>query len=303
MFCSDDLHPDDLIKGHINLLVNKALQHGNALFDVLKASSYNVVQHYGLDIGLLQKGDPADFIVVNNLKEFKVLKTYINGQMVFDGRDVLIDSISEKPKNVFKASVINKEDLDIPYKTEYVKVIEAIDGELVTKQLLTKASNKNGSVGFSTESDVLKIAVQNRYKHSTPAVGLITGFNLKEGALASSIAHDSHNIVCVGTNDELIAETMNWIIARKGGIAFHDGKSIDGITLDIAGIVSRGTIRDVAEKYAAITSAARINGSTLKAPFMTLAFMSLLVIPELKLSDKGLFDGNTFQFTSIYAEQ
>ncbi|HKK63373.1 MAG TPA: adenine deaminase [Bacteroidales bacterium] len=302
MFCSDDLHPDDLLKGHINVLVKRALKLGYDIFDVLRASSYNVIKHYNLNVGMLQQNDPADFLMVNNLEDFNVIATYIDGKAVFSDGYQSLKPIKESPLNIFNANYIEKKDLQILFKTDYMKVIEAIEGELVTRKLMLKVKEENGLVAIDKRNDILKIVVQNRYKGSNPALGLIKGFNLKHGALCSSISHDSHNIVCVGTDDQLIIETMNWIIDHKGGIAYHDGKTIHGAALAIAGIISGETVKEVANSYANITNEAIKNGTTLKAPLMTLAFMSLLVIPELKLSDQGLFDVNAFEFTSLYDE-
>lgn len=302
MFCTDDLHPDDLMEGHINVLVKRALDLGYNLFDVLRAASYNANEHYKLNIGMLRPGDAADFIVADSLTNLTVLSTFINGKEVFSDGEVHIKSIKGETPNKFNARNIKASDLKIEAKKNHIKVIQAIDGELITRKKVFQARIVDGCIQEDIKLDVLKIVVVNRYKQIEPALAFINGFNLRKGALASSIAHDSHNIICVGTSDKEIAETINWIIDNKGGIAVHDGKMVSGLPLDIAGILSSDTVENAAEKYKALSGIAKSNGSDLKAPFMTLAFMSLLVIPELKLSDKGLFDGNSFEFTSLFDE-
>jgi adenine deaminase len=300
MFCTDDIHPDDLIKGHINLLVRRAIGEGYNIFDVLCAAGKNAADHYGLDIGMLREGDPADFIIVDSLEKWNVLETYINGSSVFkDGRTSLDLVASEKP-NKFNIQKIQSHDLIVKAEGEDLRVIKAIDGELITKEVRTRGKTEGGDVVADIENDTLKIAVVNRYSQSKPAMGFINGFGITKGALASSIAHDSHNIICVGTSDEYMAEAINWIIEHKGGIVVNDGNHLKGLPLDIAGIMSSETVEYAALKYNELTSIAKELGSEMKAPFMTLAFMALLVIPEIKLSDKGLFSGNEFSFTSIF---
>lgn len=300
MFCTDDLHPDDLMKGHINLLVKRAIAKGYNIFDVLKAAGMNAADHYGLDIGMLREGDPADFIVVDSLENWNVLETYINGSSIYkDGLTNIGLVEAEKPNN-FNIQKIQSGDLIVKAEGEDLRVIKAIDGELITKEVRVKGKTDGVNVVTDIENDILKMALVNRYSQSKPALGFINGFGIEKGALASSIAHDSHNIICVGTSDEYMAEAINWIIEHKGGIVVNDGNHVQGLPLDIAGIMSSGTVEYAARKYNELSIIAKEIGSEMNAPFMTLAFMALLVIPELKLSDKGLFSGKIFSFTSLF---
>jgi adenine deaminase len=300
MFCTDDLHPDDLMTGHINLLVKRAIGEGYNIFDVLRAAGFNAVEHYGLDIGLLKEGDLADFVIVDSLEKWNVLDTYINGESVFKKGQANLKLIGSEKPNRFNIQKIQSGDLIVKAEAEEIRVIKAIDGELITKETISRAKTDGEDVIADIENDILKIAVINRYSQSLPAIGFINGFGIEKGAIASSIAHDSHNIICVGTSDEYMAEAINWIIEHKGGIVVNDGGNVKGLPLDIAGIMSSETVEFAARKYKELTTIAKEIGSEMKAPFMTLAFMALLVIPELKLSDKGLFNGKAFSFTSLF---
>lgn len=301
MFCSDDKHPDDLIKGHINLLFKRAIEKGMDPLVAARICSYNPVQHYNLNVGLLQKGDAADFIVIDNFDSLNVLFTYINGQKVAESGKSLIqvEEIYNKP-NSFNALPLDIQDIELEAQSKKIKVIVVEDGQLYTKASVVKAKIENGKVVSDIQNDVLKMVVLNRYMPSKPAVGFIKNMGLKKGAMASSIAHDSHNIVAVGTNDLDIINAINAIIVEKGGISVSNGNKTNILTLPIAGIMSDLDGKEVAALYESIHNQALALGSTLKAPFMSLSFMSLLVIPELKLSDKGLFDGQKFAFTNLF---
>jgi adenine deaminase len=301
MFCSDDKHPDELTKGHINLLLKRAVAKGYQPLTLLTICTKNVIDHYHLPVGLVQKGDPADFVVVDNLVEFGVLSTFINGQKVAENGTCLFDvkPLDVTPNN-FNSEFITQEAIQVSDKNLNVKVIEVEDGQLYTKSSVAKLTAIDGSLQSDISNDVLKIVVQNRYQVSLPSVGFIRGFGLKQGALASSIAHDSHNIVAVGVNDADIASAVNEVVKNKGGIAVVNGDEKRVLPLPVAGIMSNDTVDDIAAKYLQLSQFAKQLGTPLSAPFMTLAFMSLLVIPELKLGDKGLFDGTKFEFTSIY---
>lgn len=301
MFCSDDKHPDDLLQGHMNLLVQKAVHLGYDLFDVLAACTRNPHEHYGLKCGMLRQGDPADFIRVNNLNDFTILETFLGGQKVFDGKNVHIPRIVEKAINNFKAVPILAADLQVVRKGDYLRVIEAIDGELITRSLKIKLSADSPFVQSDPLQDVLKIVVVNRYAPSPPAIGFIKNFGLKTGAMASTIAHDSHNIIAVGACDEALLAAINHTIDHQGGICVADAGKLTFLPLPVAGLMALEPASEVALAYQQLDKAARQLGCTLQAPFMSLAFMSLLVIPELKLSDKGLFDGNSFTFASLFA--
>jgi adenine deaminase len=302
MLCSDDLHPDQLSKGHINLLVKRALDKGLDPMKVLRSVTLNPVRFYKLDVGLLQEGDPADFVVVDNLENFNILECYIDGEKVFwKGRLNFKTSPSSKPNNFF-SNQPSTEDIQVKDLEKNVKIIRAIDGEIFTEKYIDRPLSRNGYLKPDVEKDILKIVVQNRYKEEKPALGFIKNFGLKEGGMVSTIAHDSHNIICVGTSDRIILELINWVNMHKGGIAFHNGERISGLPLPVGGILTDKPAREVAEKYNELENEAKKAGSKLQSPFMTLSFMSLLVIPELKLGNRGLFDVKKFDFTDLYAE-
>lgn len=302
MFCSDDKHPDELIKGHINELVKRAMNAGVDVFKVLQIACINPVLHYNLDVGLLREGDDADFIIVDNLVDLNILKTVIEGIEVAENGEPLWHFIQTDPINKFKAKKVKKEDFEIHATSDRVKVIEVIDRQLITKSGQYRLPVEKGVLQCDPNQDILKIAVINRYeKRVLPAVGFVKNFGLRDGAIASSVAHDSHNIIVVGTNDEDITVAVNRVIEEKGGISTVSlTKRINEILpLPIAGLISELDYETVAKKYSKLDKIAKNLGSNLSAPFMTLSFMGLLVIPELKLSDKGLFDGNTFKLTEL----
>jgi len=300
MFCSDDKHPDDLVAGHINLLVKRALKAGYDPLSVVRACTLNPVVHYKLPCGLLQQGDPADIVIVDNLEDFNIQKTFINGQLVAEGNVTLLSSPNSDEPNCFHAQPITISDLEVTAGIGRIKVIKAFDGDLVTEQIAIQPLVKNGKVVCDIKNDILKITVINRYKPTKPAVGFIKGFGLKTGALASTVAHDSHNIICVGTDDQAMVAVINSLVASKGGIAVTDGQKIDLLPLPVGGLMANADAYQVANEYEHINAKALALGGALKAPFMTLSFMALLVIPEIKLSDKGLFDGKTFSFTDLF---
>ena len=303
MFCSDDKHPDNLVEGHINQLVKRALKAGHELFDVLHAACILPIDHYGLDVGTLQVGDPADFIVLGDLESWKVEETYINGEMVAESGRTLIEPIEIQVINQFNCQKIKEESIQIKPSGKKLNVIEALDGQLITNSLSTDFKvNEQGNVDSDIEDDVLKMVMVNRYHDAAPAVAFIKNFNLKEGAIASSVGHDSHNIIAVGCDDEAIVKAINLVIDEKGGISAV-GKSEEHILpLPVAGLMSNENGYQVAADYTHIDQFAKSLGSSLNSPFMTLSFMGLLVIPHLKLSDKGLFDGNAFEFTSVFTD-
>jgi adenine deaminase len=266
---------------------------------VLRACTLNPVRHYKLSCGLLQPGDAADFIVVDNLEDFNVLQTFIDGNEVAGNGKTLLHSHSYETPNRFLAQKIDLNSLGVPSDQGKMKVIRAFDGDLVTEKFLADPLIGNDKIVSDIERDILKITVINRYNPSKPAVAFINGFGLQRGAMASTVAHDSHNIICVGTNDADMVTVINSLVENKGGIAVTDGQQLDVLALPVAGLMAAEDGYEVAEKYEYINSRALALGGTLKAPFMTLSFMALLVIPELKLSDKGLFDGIKFSFTAL----
>jgi adenine deaminase len=302
MFCSDDKHPDSLVEGHINQLCARAVAKGIDVFKVLKAACVNPVEHYKLKVGLLRQNDFADFIVVKDLENFDVLQTYVNGELVAENGRSLIGSMSKvqrtKPVNNFNCEKKRPEDFVAPFSDQKeLAVIEALDGQLITNRLSVKPKVVDGNIVSDVENDILKIVVGNRYNDAPVAKAFIKNFGLKRGAIASSVAHDSHNIVAVGVDDESICRAVNLVIEQQGGVScVGDNDSV--VALPVGGLMSAEDGYQVAGDYAAIDKAAKALGSTLSAPFMTLSFMALLVIPHLKLSDLGLFDGDAFQFVS-----
>ncbi len=303
MFCSDDKHPDNLAAGHINQLVARAVGLGKDLFDVLKIASLNPVDHYNLEVGQLKVGDWADFILVKDLVNFEVAETYINGVLVAKDGRTLISSVPNKVINNFNTSEKYPEDFQIPADGAEVRVIEALDGQLVTPETTGTIKVVAGRADSNIDEDILKIVVVNRYKDAKPAIAFIRNFRLKEGAIASSVAHDSHNIIAVGVDDVSISRAVNLIIGTKGGIAAVWGDREKIIPLPVAGIMSDEDGYRVSKAYTEIDQMAKEMGSTLQSPFMTLSFMALLVIPDLKLSDKGLFDGRNFSYAGLFLNQ
>jgi len=299
MFCSDDKHPDDLIVGHINLLCQRAVAKGFDLFKILQMACINPVKHYKMEIGLLQENDAADFIVVEDLTDFRVLQTYIDGELVAENGQSFVKYIDfEKPNN-FNTSKKEIADFEISGSSEKIRVIEALEGQLITNEIHQKPKIQNGKVVSDTENDILKMAVVNRYQDAKPAIAFIKNFGLKSGAIASSVAHDCHNIVVVGTSDAEICKAVNILIGNKGGVCAVNGSEAKSLALPVAGIMSDKDGWETGRLYQEIDAMAKELGSNLKAPFMTLSFMALLVIPDLKLSDKGLFSGNSFSFVDL----
>ncbi|MBD2715876.1 adenine deaminase [Microvirga sp. STR05] len=300
MFCSDDKHPDTLVLGHINQLVQRAVALGHDVLKVLRVACRNPVEHYRLPVGLLRENDPADFIVVNNLIDFRVQQTYLNGELVAENGQTRIPSVPGREVNNFHAHMVAPADFRLPAPSaseSVIRVIECFDGQLITARHDVPAHVEGSLVMPDVAQDILKLTVVNRYHAAPPAVAFIKGFGLKRGALASSVGHDSHNITAVGCDDESIARAVNLVMEAKGGLAAVGANGEELLLpLPVAGLMSGQDGYRVAADYAAIDALSRRLGSPLGAPFMTLSFMALLVIPSLKLSDKGLFDGESFRF-------
>ena len=297
MFCSDDKHPDSLVAGHINQLCARAVAKGINVFKVLKAACVNPVLHYKLDVGLLRKGDAADFIIVKDLKKFEVVQTYINGELVAEHGESLVINREPGIINHFSCCKRNKEDFSFPFNGQSrITAIEALDGQLITNKLIYQAKVENNQVISDVENDFLKMVVVNRYMDAPVAKTFIKSIGLQKGAIASSVAHDSHNIVAVGVDDESLCRAVNLVIEKKGGISCVSPEAEMVLALPVAGLMSNEDGYHVAAAYTAIDTMAKSLGSKLSAPFMTLSFMALLVIPHVKLSDKGLFDGDSFSF-------
>lgn len=301
MFCSDDKHPDDLIEGHINKLVSRAIKDGYELFDVLKAACVYPVEHYDLEVGQLKVGDAADFIIVDDLKEFNVLSTFINGMQVSDRSNCLFENSDSIPINKFNCEPKKPEDFELFTSLNNARVIHALDGEIVTKEITTEVKKVENKIVADTIRDILTLAVVNRYEDVSPVSTLIHGFGLKQGAIASCVGHDTHNIIAVGCDEESIARAVNLIIENKGGISAVNAEKSLVLPLPYAGIMSGDDGHLVGSQYAELDLFSKeILGSQLGAPYMTLSFMALLVIPDLKLSDKGLFSGKEFSFVNAF---
>lgn len=299
MFCSDDKHPDDLLLDHINKLCARAVSKGIDVFKVLQTACINPVKHYNLDVGLLKVGDPADCIIVEDLINFKTFQTYIEGKLVFDKGKSLISPVHFEVSNNFNTTKKQISDFRFESNAKQIRVIEALEGQLVTNEIIAEALIEDGNLVSNIEKDILKMTVVNRYNEQKPAIALIKNFGLKEGAIASSVGHDSHNIIAVGVSDEAICKAVNLLIANKGGICAISNREEKVVPLPVAGIMSDQKGEIIGKQYANLDKMAKQLGSNLYAPYMTLSFMALLVIPSLKLSDKGLFNGTTFKFTSL----
>ncbi len=300
MFCSDDKHPDDLLAGHIDRLCERAVAKGVPALDVLRAACLNPVLHYGLDCGLLQPGDAADFIRLENFKEFRVLETWIDGHLVAANGKSHLAKTRPEILNRFCATTKNATDFTVPAGEGRIRVIEVIDGQIVTRSGEATPQLHAGLAVADSEADLLKLTVVNRYTDTRPATAFVRGVGLRRGAIASSVAHDCHNIIAVGADDESLARAVNLVIEHRGGISLASPDHEDVLPLPLAGLISDACAEDVAEGYARLTQAAKSLGSNLAAPYMSLSFLALLVIPELKLSDRGLFDARTFSFTPVF---
>ncbi len=302
MFCSDDKHPDSLVESHINALCARAVSFGINVFKVLQAACINPVLHYNMDNGILRPGDPADFILLKDLSLFEVLQTFIDGELVAENGQSFIHTNPSGIINKFNTDEKKTSDFELPAISEnpYVSVIEALEGQLITNKSILKATVQNGYLTSNISNDVLKIVVVNRYQNAPIAKAFIKNIGIKSGAIASSVAHDSHNIVAVGVDDESLCKAVNLIINQQGGICAVSENTDMTLPLPVAGLMSAENGFTVAEKYTQIDRFVKQElGSPLAAPFMTLSFMALLVIPQLKLSDKGLFDGNSFSFVPV----
>lgn len=300
MLCSDDKYPHDLVESHINELVKRALRSSSDRMKVLRCASVNPVQHYGLEVGLLQKGDFADFVVIDNFENFHILETFINGRKVAENGKTLIPRFSAEIVNRFHAQRKEVREFRIRKTGPMINIIEAIDGQVVTHRVQDHPKVADGYAVSDTKRDILKIAVVNRYQTVPPAIGFVKKFGLKKGAIATSVAHDSHNIVAVGVSDKDICRAVNNIIESKGGLSVVYDDVQETLPLPIAGLMSNEDGFEVAEQYRRLDRLAKGLGSGLEAPFITLSFMALLVIPKLKMSDKGLFDGDKFEFIDVF---
>lgn len=299
MLCSDDLHPEMLRQRHINKLIGSLITEGYDVFDVLRSATVNPSDHYQLGSGLLREGDDADFILVDSLQTMNIKETWIKGNQVFKGGKTLFEYKGGRTVNNFNSGTILEQQIGIKNQGGEARIIEAVEGELLTGQSLYSFGSDT-IITPDTEKDILKIVVKDRYKDSPPAVGFIRGFGLKTGAFASSIAHDSHNIIAVGTNDNDIVKSINEIVRLEGGLAVSTGDSIFSTRLNIGGIMTSRSCEEIADDYEKLNKMAASMGCTMKSPFMTLSFMALLVIPDLKIGDRGLFDVKKFEPVSLF---
>lgn len=300
MLCTDDCHPDDLQNGYIDEMIKDALQRDFPLKKLLKAATFNPVFHYNLPVGILNIGSFADFIVVDCLENFTVLETYINGECVYNGNTVI--SIDEKilPVNNFFSNKLTLNDLKVLNdKHSLLNVIEIIPNSLLTNKLILPIDVTQQYIFSDIDNDILKIVVLNRYTKDKPSIGFIKGFGIRKGAFGSTVAHDSHNIIVVGTDDFSILSVINALQQSLGGLAFFNGNTINLLPLPVGGLMSNESCDIVSAQYKLLTDEVKSVGCTLKSPFMTLAFMSLLVIPKLKIGDRGLFDVDSFSFTEL----
>lgn len=298
MFCSDDKHPDDLMIGHINLLVRRAIHLGYDLMNVLRMACVAPVLHYGLDVGLLRVGDKADFIVVEDLIDFHVLQTCVDGKFVFDRGEVNIPFKEQHIINHFCTEKVDIGELVVSKYDMSTPVIGAVDGSLITEKIYEAPLFRNGEYVSDTQRDILKICVKNRYSHEPPSLGFVKGFGLKNCAIASTVAHDSHNIIAVGDNDQLLEKAINAVVESRGGLCAVSHNTQLLIPLPIGGLMSLLPVEQVANDYEKMNAFVKRQGCTLHAPFMTLSFMALLVIPKVKISDLGMFDAEKFIFYS-----
>jgi adenine deaminase len=316
MLCTDDSHPDTLIyEGHIDKLLRRGQEEGLDIYNLIRAAVINPVEHYGLDVGMLREGDPADFIIIDNLKSFNVMKTFIDGNCVYDNGKVLFSVEKAPVKNVFNRGKISIDDIKLTLpdsgikgeqmekQIKKIRVIVAQDGELVTGQELVLPKTENGNLVSDPARDILKMVVLSRYADDPAQIGFIKNIGLKKGAITSSIAHDSHNIIAVGATDEDIVEAVNRLIENRGGIVVGTAENLLDLPLEVSGLMSTLDGKEVATRYEQLNEEARKLGTSLMSPFMTLSFMSLLVIPELKLGDKGLFDVTKFEFVELFADE
>ncbi|MFM8178604.1 MAG: adenine deaminase [Candidatus Kapaibacterium sp.] len=299
MLCSDDKHPDALLRGHMNELVIRAIRCGHAWPDVLRAACINPVEHYSLPVGTLRVGDAADFIVMDSFESSTVQETFIDGDCVARSGRATFTPVAMPPINTWYDRRIDGRDLEVPASSSAIRVIDVADGQLLTKESQVQARVVEGTVRIDADRDILKLVVVNRYGPAAPAVAFVRNFGLRAGALASSVAHDSHNVIAVGTSDALLARAVNAVFETRGGCAWVSDTESSVLPLPVAGLMSDGQPRTVARAYEELDGMVKRAGCVLTSPWMTLSFLALLVIPALKLSDRGLFDGRTFRFTEV----
>ncbi|HOP03287.1 MAG TPA: adenine deaminase [Tenuifilaceae bacterium] len=300
MFCTDDCHPDYLQKGHINKIVARAIELGYDLYEVLQIACINPINHYKIPIGKIEVNCKPDFTVVNDLVSFDVIETYIDGEKIFGQNEVFLNEPKTLPNSFYFRDELCKEELKVTAKSQNLNVIGVIDGELITKWIKETVLVPIGSVvDTNPQQDLLKIVLLDRYSNSKPIVGFIRGFGIKKGAIAASIAHDSHHIISVGCDDESIYKSLTWIIDSRGGICYTHNET-QGIPLPFYGLMTSMDGDKVSQMYQELNNLVKENGCTLESPFMTASFMALTVIPELKIYHKGLFDSTNFKHVDLF---
>lgn len=302
MFCTDDSHPSDLLhSGHIDKIVRRANKDGFDLFDVLKIACINPIKHYRLNVGYLRVNDPADFIVVNDLVSFDILSVFLNGEEKYNinADQVKVEKTTShcKSLNNFKRTPLQREEL-IKSIQNKVTCIGVLNNEIITKKILFNIPKPLQNLESDIERDILKIVYVNRYENKPPQIAYITGIGLKKGAFASSVSHDSHNIIAVGCNDHDLLMAINAVIAEKGGLCTVIENETIILPLPIAGIMTSESGKEVSLTWDLLIQKLKMNGCVLDSPFMTLSFMALIVIPELKIGEKGLFEYSKFDFIS-----
>lgn len=309
MLCADDRHPEDILnEGHIDNSVRIAIKSGIDPISAIKMASLNTAECYGLkNLGAIAPGYDADFIILDDLENFNIVKVFKNGKLVVDNNKPLFNfniKSNSLVTNTINIKKVTKEDLNIKMNRNTTNVIKVISKSILTKKVERKVLlDEDQLFKYDSLNDIVKIAVVERHKATgNVGLGLVENFGIKGGAIASTIAHDSHNIVVIGDNDEDMILAINEVKKIGGGITIcSKGKVLESLELKIAGLMSELPIEKVSKKLGEMLSIAYNNLKVNKdiQPFMTLAFLALPVIPEIKITDKGLFDVNNFKFISI----
>lgn len=305
IFVTDDRYPSAL-KKHINAMVKRAVEYGIAPVKAIQMASINTAEYFGLKkLGAIAPGYKADLLLLNNLEDFSPLMVIKNGKIVAKEDHLTVD-IPEKNLSSLRGTVnirwLEKEDLKIKAKSYKVKVIEVSDGQLVTKSVIGNVKINNGYAESNPDEDIIKILVIERHKASgNIGKGFVKGFGIKSGAIASTVAHDSHNMIVIGTNDDDMFKAIKELVKSQGGkVIVQNGEVKAKLELPIAGIMSDEKADIVLEKLSKLKDAEKAIGCSIKEPFMTMSFLSLSVIPEIKLTDKGLMNVVENKFVDLF---
>ncbi len=300
---SDDKDPEDLVEGHVDKMLLKAIEYGIDPVKALKMVTLNPAEHYSLNNGNLVPGKAADMVIVDDIEKLNVKKVYIDGKLVSNNGTLNFEVNPLKLQSTFKSSPKKPDDFNLYSDSpKTVRVIEIIEDQLITHKTTAHLNIQNGNLMADIENDVLKIAVVERYGNNRMTNGFIKGFNLKNGAIASSVAHDSHNIIVIGTNSTDMTKAVNSVITNNGGLSVVSNGKVTDLKLPLAGLMSDRTAKEVAKDLTILKQLVRDLGSNLSSPFMTMSFLALLVIPNLKISDKGLFDVEKFEFVNLVVD-